>query len=122
MARIGSTLVTNDDVKVIGQQVDELSFRFVSPLQTDNTGSRHPICSLNEGPSRPQTCTCAFDVGSVTRWQQFHRDGNIESFSRRQSTNRDRPGSTSRNAVKGHLLDVFWGLGIQFRTGKRELS
>ena len=41
VSRVRTALVADDHVELGGQQVDELSFCFVSPLQTDYASSRH---------------------------------------------------------------------------------
>ena len=41
VARVGTTLVTDDDVVVFRQDVDEFAFGLVSPLQTDDAGAGH---------------------------------------------------------------------------------
>lgn len=40
---VGAALITNDDVLVFGEQVNNLAFRFVSPLKPDNSGGAHGI-------------------------------------------------------------------------------
>ena len=41
MAGVGAALVANHDLKVLGQQVNQLSLRLVTPLQTDHAGPWH---------------------------------------------------------------------------------
>ena len=38
---VGPTLITDDDVVLLSQQVDNLPFGFVAPLQSNDTSSRH---------------------------------------------------------------------------------
>jgi hypothetical protein len=38
---IGPTLVANDHVVLLGEQVDDLSLGFISPLQPDDASTRH---------------------------------------------------------------------------------
>src|SRR5437868_774058 len=39
--RVGATVVADDDMMVGGEQVYDLAFGLVTPLQTDNTGAGH---------------------------------------------------------------------------------
>jgi hypothetical protein len=41
VAGIGAALVANDDIVSIGQQVDDFTFGLISPLQSDDTSTRH---------------------------------------------------------------------------------
>ena len=40
MAGVGPALVADDHIMLLGQQVDELAFGLVAPLQTDNASAR----------------------------------------------------------------------------------
>jgi hypothetical protein len=41
MASIRSTLVTQYEIGLVAQQMDELAFALVSPLCADDSGDRH---------------------------------------------------------------------------------
>ena len=41
MAGIGPALVADDDIVLLGEQIDDLALGLVAPLQSDNTGGRH---------------------------------------------------------------------------------
>ncbi len=41
MAGIGPALVADDDIVLLGEQIDNLALGLVAPLQSDNTGGRH---------------------------------------------------------------------------------
>ena len=41
VARVGAALVADDDVVLLGEKIDDLPLRFIPPLQTDYTSSRH---------------------------------------------------------------------------------
>ena len=41
MSRVRAPLIANDNIVVACQQVDDLAFGFVTPLQSDNTGPWH---------------------------------------------------------------------------------
>ena len=43
MARVGAALVADHDVLVLGEQVDDLAFGLVAPLQTNNARTRHSV-------------------------------------------------------------------------------
>ena len=43
VAGVGPALVADDDVVLLGQQIDDLALGLVAPLQTDDTRSRHEI-------------------------------------------------------------------------------
>ena len=43
MAGVGPALITDDDVVLFGQQVDDLPFGFIAPLQTDHTSRGHRL-------------------------------------------------------------------------------
>ena len=47
MARVGAAVVANDDIMVIGEEIDDLAFGLVAPLEADDTGAGHG------GPTRP---------------------------------------------------------------------
>ena len=40
MAGVGSALVADDDIVLLGQQIDDFSLGFVSPLQPDDASAR----------------------------------------------------------------------------------
>jgi hypothetical protein len=54
MAGVGAPLITDHDLVFFGEQVDDFAFRFVSPLQTDHTRTRHsnPPISRGTTPAR----------------------------------------------------------------------
>ncbi len=43
MAGVGTTLVAHHDVEMFGEQINELAFRLVTPLQTNDTSARHVL-------------------------------------------------------------------------------
>ena len=43
MARVGPALIADHDVVLLGQQIDDLPFGLVAPLQSDHTSCRHCI-------------------------------------------------------------------------------
>jgi hypothetical protein len=50
VAGVGAALIADDDLVVFGEDVDELAFGFVTPLQTDNACAGHgKRSSLREG-------------------------------------------------------------------------
>ena len=58
MASVRAPMATYDQVRVAGQQVDDLAFTLVAPVAADNGRNRH------ETASYPQTCARAFFLGS----------------------------------------------------------
>ena len=42
VAGVAAPLVADDDVVLVGQQVDELALGLVAPLQTDHASNAHP--------------------------------------------------------------------------------
>ena len=45
MPGVGAALVADDDVVLLGEQVDDFAFGLVAPLQSNDTGARHAVCS-----------------------------------------------------------------------------
>ena len=41
MAGVGPALVADHDIVLFGQQIDDLAFGFVAPLETDHASYRH---------------------------------------------------------------------------------
>src|SRR6185295_8297357 len=41
MPGVAAALVADDDLVLVGQQIDEFAFGFIPPLQTDNASNRH---------------------------------------------------------------------------------
>ena len=41
MACVRAALIADDEIMLTSQQVDDLAFGFVAPLQTDNASARH---------------------------------------------------------------------------------
>ena len=52
MAGVGATLVADDQIVVFSEDVDELAFGLVTPLQTDDSGTGHCWGSSWEGRTR----------------------------------------------------------------------
>jgi hypothetical protein len=42
MTGVGATVIANDQVVLIRQEIDDLALRLVAPLQADDTGAGHP--------------------------------------------------------------------------------
>jgi hypothetical protein len=40
---VGATLIPNDDVMLLGEQINELAFGFVAPLQSNHASRGHRI-------------------------------------------------------------------------------
>jgi hypothetical protein len=55
VARIRSSLITNDDLGVLGETVHDLSLALVPPLTADDDNTRHSITILLEVNSRSAT-------------------------------------------------------------------
>ena len=55
MARIGSSLVPNDQVLAFGKQIDKLALGFVAPLQSNDTLSGHVVLLIWQDPARSRT-------------------------------------------------------------------
>jgi hypothetical protein len=43
MAGVGAAVVTDHEVVIVGEQVNNLSLGLVAPLQTDDTGTGHGV-------------------------------------------------------------------------------
>ena len=43
VARVIAPLRAHDDVRVLGEKIDDLAFAFVAPLGTDKDGIRHEM-------------------------------------------------------------------------------
>jgi hypothetical protein len=41
MPGIGAALIADDDVVLLGEQIDNFAFGFIAPLQTNNARGRH---------------------------------------------------------------------------------
>ncbi len=50
MPRVRTALVAADEIRLLGEQVDDLPFAFVAPLRSDDDGRGHePKCALRDG-------------------------------------------------------------------------
>ena len=59
MPGVRAPLIADDNVMLLGQQIDELAFRFVSPLQADNTRAGQLRISLEAACEHPRNRTNA---------------------------------------------------------------
>ena len=55
VAGVGPPLVADDKVVLLGEEIDELPLRFVTPLQTDDAGAGHGRGSSGGGLERRET-------------------------------------------------------------------
>jgi len=54
MARVAAALITDDDLMLVGQQIDQLALGLVSPLQTNHARNRHRGTSLTKNLIEPK--------------------------------------------------------------------
>ncbi len=65
---VGPALIANHDLVLFGQQVDDLAFGLVAPLQTDDTGTRHGNLLRRQKPNGAfNPCVCGIFARPATR-------------------------------------------------------
>ena len=67
MARVRATLVPGNDIRLLAQQVDDLSFSLIAPLGAYDDAARHDAVPLRTQKSREDLTWMASPRGKSTR-------------------------------------------------------